>query len=356
MNERMAIITYPDEFCKQEAWELVLSAGYSPLAIFTSKKFGNGKLGLPSGKAEIIKEQIFQLNADYILVDEHIKASQAYELSKFFNGIRVIDRNKLILNIFENRAATAEAKLQVKLAELTYEIPRVKDMVRIRRQGEQTGMFGYGAYEADKYIRSLRRQMHEISRKIDEYKTRKDMQMKKRQEGNFFLVSLAGYTGAGKTTIFNSISNQKKPVTGKYFTTLATTLRMVDGIEGAYISDTVGFIERLPHYMIDSFKSTLEEITYSDLVFLVTDYSLPESEFYRKYKASISVLKELGVPSSKVTVVLNKVDKRKEVYRFKDDEINDWIEISAKDGYNMEKLKEQIIKNMKLNSIENSSL
>ncbi|MEM0145478.1 MAG: GTPase HflX [Conexivisphaerales archaeon] len=354
MDERMAIITYPNEFCKQEAWELVLSAGYSPIAIFTSKKFGNGKLGLPSGKANSIKEQIQQLEADFIFVDDRIKASQAYELSKFFGGIKVIDRNKLILDIFENRAATAEAKLQVKLAELTYEIPRVKDMVKIRRQGEQTGMFGYGAYEADKYVRSLRRQMHEISRKLDEFKTRKAIQMKKRQEGDFFLVSLAGYTGAGKTTIFNLMSNQTKPITGKYFTTLTTTLRMINGIDGAYISDTVGFIERLPHYMIDSFKSTLEEITYSDLVFLVSDYSLPEDEFYRKYRASINVLKELGVPLSRVTVVLNKVDKRKETYKFQDNEISNWLEISAKKDYNTQSLKSSIINSMKL--VENKPL
>ncbi len=352
MKERMAIITYPNEFCKQEAWELVLSAGYSPIVIFTSKKFGIGKFGLPTGKVNSIKEQIHELQADILLVDDHIKASQSYELSKFLDGIRVIDRNRLILNIFENRAASSEAKLQVKLAELTYEIPRVKDMVRIRRKGEQTGMFGYGAYEADKYIKSLRRQMHEISRKLDEYKTRKTIQMKKRQEGNFFLISLAGYTGAGKTTIFNLMTNEEKPITGKYFTTLATTLRAIKGINGAYMSDTVGFIERLPHYMIDSFKSTLEEITYSDLVFLVTDYSLPEDEFYRKYRASINVLKELGVPLSRVIVILNKIDIKNEHFKFQDQEINTCVEISAKKNYNVENLKSIIINSMKSNLIK----
>ncbi len=343
MNEKVIIVTYSDDYSKSEAIELSRSAGYIPVYVFQVKVLKGGKYGLTTGKAFELKDLVIEKRPDLVIVDEQLSASQIYNLSKLLN-VNVIDRIRLILNIFEKRAATTEAKLQVKLAELQYEVPRIREIVRLSKMGEQTGPMGYGAYEVDKYIRFLKRQIVSLRRKLEKERVRRDLFRKKRLEENKFIVSLAGYTAAGKTTLFNALTDENKPVTGKLFTTLTTTARKMKGYEDIIIIDTVGFIERLPHFMIESFKSTLEELQFSDVILLVLDYSLKEEEFLRKYKASLQVLNELGVDLGKVVLVLNKIDLKDDNFVFEDDLIKEKVEVSALKGTNLDKLKEILYK------------
>ncbi|MGC8664869.1 MAG: GTPase HflX [Nitrososphaeria archaeon] len=351
MNETSIVVTYREQYSEQEALELAFSAGYRPLTTFKVKSMKEGKYGLPTGKAEQLKNMAEELKPELVIVDEQLTASQIYHLSKLL-GVKTIDRIRLILDIFEKRAMTTEAKLQVKLAELQYEVPRIRETVRLAKMGEQTGPMGYGAYEVDKYIRFLNRQINGLRKKLDRERMRRSLQRQKRIEEDKFIVALAGYTGAGKTTLFNALTNENKTVTGKMFTTLTTTIRKINGMENVYLSDTVGFIERLPHYLIESFKSTLEELKYSDLILLVLDYSLDEELFWRKYTASLNVLEELEVNLDNVVAVLNKVDQKKNDFEFKDGHIKEYVEISALKGTNMDKLKAMILEKYKEGNIK----
>ncbi len=342
MRGNAIIITYPDEFAKNEVWELAKSADYNPIAIFTSKELGGGRLGVPHGKAEYIKEQARQLGADVVIVDESVKAAQAYRLQKFTGVERVVDRIRLVLDIFERRANTTEAKLQVKLAELKYEIPRVREIVRLTKMGEQTGFYGYGAYAVDKYIRSLNRQMHSIIRKLDDLRSKKENIAVKRRNSELMLVALAGYSGAGKTTLFNALTSEEKPVTGRYFTTLSTVTRKINGFNNVLLSDTVGFITRLPPFMIESFKSTLSEIEMADLVLLLLDSTLSPDKARVVYSESMKILAGLGVPQSRTIVVFTKFDKASQKPDIPVDGTLGSIEVSAVTGFHLEELKELI--------------
>ncbi len=340
------LVTYKEKDIIEESLGLAEAADYKVVEIITVKRLGLGKYGIGKGKAGEVKRRAEELGVDCIIVDEKLKVTQCYNLLRFI-GKDVIDREKLILEIFGKRAFTPEAKLQVKLAELIYELPRVKEMVRRVRMGEQPGMHGYGRYEAEKYVRSINRQIHNLMEKLKKVSTRRELQRKKRRELNAPFISLAGYTGAGKTTLFNLLTDEDGKVTGKPFTTLSTTVRKYTYRDlEFFISDTVGFIDRLPHYLIEAFKSTLEELKFADMVLLLVDCSVHEKEFKRRLKASMDVLAELAVDPSKTIVVLNKIDLvgKEEVER-KCRLIPEDVEriaISAKTGEGVEDLKKMI--------------
>ncbi len=309
MPERRAIlITYPEPFVKDEFVELAHAAEYEVAAIKTSKYLAHPKYGIGEGKAMEIKDLVKELKVDVILVDETLKSSQAYNLAKL-SRVEAKDRERLILEIFNRRAASAEAKLQVRLAELSYEISRAKEKVRLAKMGEQPGFFGLGKYEVDTYHKDIKRRVSTLHRKIDEARKRRELYRASRKRSAFPIVSLAGYTGAGKTTLFNLLTDEAKTTGEGVFTTLSTSTRAltIDG-EKVLLSDTVGFISRLPPYMIEAFKSTLEELTYADLVLLVIDASLSMDEMAIKMDSCEKTLADLSVTPSKVIYVLNKAD------------------------------------------------
>ena len=229
-------------------------------------------------------------------------------ISKHCN-CEILDREKLVLEIFKARATTQEAVLQIKAAELTYELPRVRDYVRFVRMGEQPGMFGFGSYEVEKYYRNIKGRLDSTRRKLAVLKKRRDVFREERAKSHLSIVSLSGYTSAGKTTLFNRLVGENQLVLGKMFSTLSTTTRRLEiGELPLLLSDTVGFISRLPHYMIEAFKSTLEELTYADLVLLVVDASDPEERFQVKYETCMNTLADLNVSPHKTILVMNKVD------------------------------------------------
>lgn len=341
------LVTYSDKFVLQEALGLAEAADYEVLKLVTQRFLSRAKYGVGPGKAEELKGLVKEHDVDAILFDEKLRSVQIYNLAKL-TGVEVIDREKLILEIFSRRASTTEAKLQVRLAELRYEMPRAREGVRLAKMGEQPGFLGLGKYDVDVYYRMIKRRVTTIMKKLSRVRKRRELYRHQRLKADLPLISFAGYTGAGKTSLFNFLTGERKDTERGFFTTLTTTTRGVQ-LSGAKVllSDTVGFISRLPAYMIEAFKSTLEELIYANLVLLVIDASEPLKDTIRKYQSCVKVLTELGVSSAHVIPVLNKMDITTI------DEVNEKIKAlemipegvvttSAKTGFGMEKLKTRV--------------
>lgn len=309
-RQKVLLVTYPEEFARQEAVGLVETAGYQVVHKITQKYLNHAEYGVGSGKAEELREMASQVGSELIVIDERLTSSQANNLSKL-TGQQVIDRERLILNIFLKRAQTTEAKLQVELAELRYEMPRAREEVKRSVKGQRQGLSGMGEYAVDVRFRDLKRRMSFVKEKLREASRRRSLHRIQRLKLNVPFVSLVGYTSSGKTTLFNRLAGEELEVASTLFTTLTTTTRIVilPDKTKMLLSDTVGFISRLPTYMIDAFKSTLDELTYADLVLLLLDTSEPVLDMEIKYDSSTQILRELKVSPSKVILILNKSDQ-----------------------------------------------
>jgi GTP-binding protein HflX len=308
-KKKVILVTYPDDFMKREASGLVEAAGYSVASLLYQKRLNHQQFGVGPGKAEEIKTVAEENGTQMVIVDERLSSSQAHNLAKFTRQ-EVIDRERLILDIFHSRATTTEAKLQVKLAELKYEIPRAREAVRVSLKGEQAGFMGMGEYAVDIKFRALKKHMAIVTRKLEEAKKRRELFRISRDRINLPLVSLAGYTSSGKTTLFNRLVSESKEESAKLFTTLSTTTRGFEPVAGkrVLLSDTVGFISRLPAYMIEAFKSTLEELTYADLILLMLDASESLENMEIKFSSCRKTLEQLNINPIKILVVMNKLD------------------------------------------------
>ena len=355
---KVVLITYPDSFRSDEAKTLVESAAqtkttihaYQIIKTFTQKYLNHSRYGIGSGKAEEIKEFVTESKSDKIIVDEHLTSKQIHNLEKL-TGVPVIDRERLILDIFNSRATTTEAKLQIQLAEIKYQMPRVRENAKLTPGSkERSGRGGMGEYIVDVKFRELKRHMSFIKEKLEGAKRKRHLYQEQRVKTGMPVVSLLGYTSSGKTTLFNLLTNEHKETSSSLFTTLSTTTRSLklDDRDDAVVllTDTIGFISRLPAYMIDAFKSTLEESLAADLILLLIDCSEHETEDIRiKYSSCWDVLDELKVDRSKVFVILSKSDSTQPE---RIDEIanalgiSNPIVISSKTGYGIHKLKTMI--------------
>jgi GTP-binding protein HflX len=348
-NSRKAIlITYPVEQAINEAVSLADAAGYSIIKTVTQRQITKSRFGIGRGKAEEVSEIVKEIKPDVIIFDETIKPTQIYNLASLCK-VEIIDRERLILEIFERRASTTESHIQIKLAQLRYDMARARDKVRLARAGEQPGFYGLGKYEADIYFLDIRRRVAMLKKKLEKDETRRQLHRNQRAKVGLPTVSLAGYTSAGKTTLFNKMTGETK-VTGQgTFTTLSTFTRAID-LQGGKVllNDTIGFISKLPPYMIDAFKSTLDELTYASLALLVLDISEPIDEIRRKFKSSRDVIIEFEVPDTKIIYVLNKIDQTTVEDAFdKADRLGildskRLLTVSAKTGYNIDHLKNLI--------------
>lgn len=356
---KVILVTYPDDFILNEAKQLILSIPeYEIVKVFTQKYFNRSKYGIGSGKAEEIGKFVKETEEiEEIIVDEHLSSKQIYNLEKLI-GVSVKDRERLILDIFYTRATTVEAKLQIQLAEIEYEMPRVRENAKLwSNSKERAGKGGMGEYIVDVHFRDLKRQMSFIKEKLNDTKIKRNIYQHQRHKTKMPVVSLVGYTSSGKTTLFNLLTNESKETSSNLFTTLSTTTRSFkishnnknrirEG--GILIVDTVGFISRLPTYMIDAFKSTLEESLVADLILLLIDSSEGIEDIRIKYSNCLQILEELDVDKSKLFTVLTKVDKidpRMINEIIEDLRIsNDVIAISSKTGYGIHKLKKLLMK------------
>ena len=308
--DKATIVTYPDEFAKQEITELASAAGYSVQALITQKRVVKSEFGVGVGKAEELRETVRQNGSKTLIVDESLTSAQAFKLATV-TRVEIVDRDRLVLNIFAKRAVTTEAKLQVQLAELKYEMPRARDAVRYSVNGERAGFMGMGETLVATKFKALKRRMVAIQGKLAKAQSSRSLHRVERKKLGMPLVSLAGYTSSGKTTLFNKLAFESREESPSLFTTLTTTTRAVsfsDPRKRVMLSDTVGFISRLPTYMVESFKSTLEELTYADLVLLLLDVSESEESVRIKLNSCRQTLAELSVDPTKILLILNKID------------------------------------------------
>jgi len=299
-----------------EAKGLCDSAQYEIVHVINQKFLQHAKFGSSEGIIDELKEIIQKKQPNVVVFDEILKPSQNYNLASELK-IEILDRESLILEIFERRAQSTESQMQVKLAQLRYEMSRAKEKVRLARMGEQPGFMGIGKFEVDVYYNDIKNRMVSVKSKLKKAGKQRELHRQGRKRIGFNTVSLAGYTSSGKTTLFNSLTGEKKEKSSKLFTTLTTTTRKFK-IENNWllISDTVGFISKLPAYLIEAFRSTLEELTFTDLVLVIIDAADTSKKLKIKFSNCMKTLIELGVERDKIIFVLNKTEKMNE------DEIN----------------------------------
>ena len=302
------LVSYDREDAVAEAAALCDAAGYRVAHVVACRFLGRPKYGAGEEAVARLEKLAEESGPDVVVYDEVLKPSQNYNLASRLH-LTVLDREALILEIFEGRASSAESKLQVRLAQLRYEMSRARERVRLARMGEQPGFMGIGKFEVDVYHNDIRGRMNAARAKLAKARRQRALHRAGRRRAGFGTMSLAGYTSAGKTTLFNRLAGESKERAPGLFTTLSTTTRRVAaGGEPYLLSDTVGFISKLPAYMIEAFRSTLEELLHADAILLVIDASDPPAELEKKFKSCMRTLAELGAPPERTVFALNKAD------------------------------------------------
>jgi GTPase len=263
---------------------------------------------LGTGKLQNLKVLADELEADVIIFDDELTPSQQKNIEKSLEGLKIIDRSALILDIFTMHARTREAKTQVQLAEAEYFLPRLtKQWTHLERQAGGIGMRGGpGETQIEIDRRLLRDRIKKL--KLDLQKISVQLDTKRKSRSKRFNVALVGYTNAGKSTLMNYFAGPSVEVEDQLFKTLDTTVRRVqlDKAHTIYLSDTVGFIQKLPHQLVASFRSTLKEAETADLLLKVIDISDPN---YKEHMDTINeVLKEFNIPEKRFVTVFNKTD------------------------------------------------
>ena len=309
-----------DPYKMKELRGLAQAAGYSVLAEITQHRGRDYRFQI--GKGKIAEALSFQPKK--LIFYNPLSPNQVFNIRSEFPA-QVLDRFNLILEIFASRASTREAKLQVELARLSYDAPQVKSELAIKKRGEQPGFRGAGAYEQSMY-HDIRGRIAKIRSELREVEAMSEGRRKRRREQGFDLIALAGYTNAGKSTLLNALTGSVVNALDQPFTTLTPTTRALE-INGrrALLTDTVGFIDDLPHFLIKAFHSPLSEIAQADLVLLVADISDPPELLRKKLLASHKALWDCQVTAPMITV-LNKVDRLNEFEaQTKMDQIRDLV-------------------------------
>jgi GTP-binding protein HflX len=267
------------------------------------------KFGMGSGKAEEIAGKAKELKADCLVFDWDTSPAQQRNWEDLA-GVPVIDRQELIINIFAMRAATREAELQVRLAELQYRLPRLthKYIDLSRQRGGRYGTRGAGETRLETDRREIQKRIRKLEKEIEDVAKQRQVQRRQRERQGAPVCAIVGYTNAGKSSLFNALSGSAVLVEDKLFATLDATTRRFEPAPGmeALLTDTVGFIRRLPHSLIKAFRSTLEEAAHANLLIHVLDASDPNIE--NCFGTTVSVLQDLGAGEIPVITVLNKTD------------------------------------------------
>lgn len=306
------------------------------------------------GKVQELALYAQQENIDLCIFDDELSPAQQRNIESVM-GIRILDRTALILDIFAQRARTNEGKLQVELAQLQYTLPRIMGKgLMLSRLGGGIGTRGPGETKLEVDRRRIRDRIAFIKDQIEKVKAVRSLHRSKRKKNNVFEVSLVGYTNAGKSTLLNTLTNSDIYAKDQLFATLDPTTRQLTlpNKQEIIITDTVGFIQRLPHQLIAAFRSTLEVVTEADLLVHVIDVS---HELYKEQSAAVhEVLKEIGAETKPVITVYNKIDKLPPDSKLADRLAleEDTVCISAAKKLNLETLQQMIESHLKSKAVE----
>lgn len=304
----------------------------------------NNATYIGKGKLTELAEMSKNMEADLVIFNDELSGVQLRNIEDAV-GVRVIDRTTLILDIFAKRAISLEGKLQVEYAQLKYRLPRLLGLGNsLSRQGGGIGTRGPGEKKLETDRRHIQSRMDEIKKQLAEVRASRNTQRAKRQKSNLPVVSLVGYTNSGKSALMNKLleisNHEDKQVFERdmLFATLDTAQRLIKLENGCefIVADTVGFVSKLPHALVNAFKSTLEELLYSDLIVHVID--MTSDDFRFKFEVTKDVLKQIGVHEKKSLVVFNKKDIANEKLDYEEEH----LEISAKTGDGIKQLLEEI--------------
>ncbi len=300
-----------------------------------------------SGKVDEIKEQVEALHPDAVVVDNDLSPAQGRNLEKAW-GVRIIDRSELILAIFARRARTRQARLQVELAQNEYIAPRLRRMwTHLERHEGAIGTRGPGETQLETDKRLLRKRIQDLREELAEIEQRKKREVRSRNE--LFTIGLVGYTNAGKSTLLNALTGSHELVADMLFATLDTRTRQWRLSDGRVVllSDTVGFLQRLPHHLVASFHATLEETLEADLLLHVVDASHPRAP--EQMAAVEDVLESLSFHTRVGVVVLNKIDRVEDPLHLQSlvpNDATDVVYVSAHTGDGLDRLDEAVRKRL----------
>ena len=327
-TEEMAV-----EYLEELAF-LAETAGAEPKAIFTQRlEVPHPKTFIGSGKLNEVKEFVKQEEIDLVIFDDELSPSQLRNIEREMN-CRILDRTNLILDIFAKRAQTAHAKTQVELAQYQYLLPRLTGMwTHLERQKGGIGLRGPGETEIETDRRIIRDKITRLKGQL--VKIDKQMVIQRKNRGKMVRVALVGYTNAGKSTLMNLLSKSKVFAEDKLFATLDTTVRKVV-VENLpfLLSDTVGFIRKLPTHLVESFKSTLDEVREADMLMHVVDIS--HANYEEQIEVVEETLHELGIGETPIILIFNKTDAHTFIEKEEDD-----LTPSTRENLSLEDLKQQ---------------
>ncbi|MBQ9040273.1 MAG: GTPase HflX [Clostridia bacterium] len=338
--EKVMLISTDSEESLDELASLAETAGAMVITrVIQNRQKPDSATYIGSGKAEELALVCQAMEIDLAILDDELTGAQQKNLENIL-GVRVIDRTALILDIFAQRAQSAEGKLQVELAQMKYRLPRLQGMGTVlSRLGGGIGTRGPGETRLEVDRRRIRRRIDDLEGQLKEIKKQRDLRRARREKTGQITVALVGYTNAGKSTLLNALSGADVLVEDKLFATLDPVMRQVELPENrrCLVVDTVGFIRKLPHQLVQAFRSTLEEALYADLLVVVSDLSSPN---YAQQRATVfEVLNDLGAGDKPILEALNKADRVNVTGMI---EPADAILISAKEGRGLDALKTEI--------------
>ena len=344
-----------------EIEDLAVSAGYDVMGRLTQTRTEDAAYHFGEGKVDELAELVERTGADAVILDNEVGPYQTFNIGqKLPEGVEVVDRFTLILDIFGQRANTRKAQLQVELAQLRYELPRAEAKASLAQRDERPGFMGLGEYDESRE-RDIKRQISEIREELESIADKERSRREQRRDSGFDLVALAGYTNAGKSTLLRRLAAEldidenedRHPDLAttaesedRLFTTLGTTTRRAKmQRRDVLLTDTVGFISDLPHWLVESFQSTLDSVYRADLVLLVADAGEPTRTMREKLVTSHDTLYERN--EAPIVTVFNKID------RISDEELAEKraalsdiapnpVAVSAKTGAGIDRLRERV--------------
>lgn len=345
MDERNSRSAMDTEACLDELEELVKTAGATAVARSVQKRervHPGHYLG--TGKIEELRLMLQTYDATGIVCDDELSPAQLKNLEQML-GTKVMDRTIIILDIFAARALSGEGKIQVELAQLKYRLSRLTGMgASMSRLGGGIGTRGPGEKKLETDRRYIKERIAELNKEAQDIRTHRQLLRAQRSKKGTPVLSLVGYTNAGKSTILNDLSDAGVLAEDKLFATLDTTTRKVElpGGSEVFLTDTVGFIQKLPHHLVQAFRATLEELQYADILLHVVDASDPNREEHMQ--VVYQTLRDLGCADTPVITVFNKMDREVELPLPMDKMARDMVQISAKNGDGMDILLERVEK------------